>query len=131
MKKMNKNKMIAVFTCAAIFGSLMVAFQNFTLTEEKKGSLGDKASNVSVDSLAAALQSAEKDHAASQVALNVEPGQVEKTTLKKGRNISTVEVSAEVTAEHDGSNINLGTDEQFVDEKNKLEEIVEDSPFEE
>lgn len=72
---------MALTMIAGVLGSLTIAFQNFTGNEA-----GPQKSAPSLnDALSAALKSADAETTAQQLALNVEPTQVEKANLKKHR----------------------------------------------
>lgn len=96
MKQINKRKFTFIFLMAVGVGSMTVAYQNFTsgpnLSETMK-----KDASLS-DALSAAMQTAEQDHLQKQIALNVEPSQVE-NNLKKKRQISTVEVQTDMATD--------------------------------
>jgi len=90
----NSRKLGIVCLVAAGLGALTVSYQNFTSGDvESISSSVQKDSSIG-DSLSAALQTAEQDHLEKQMAMNVEPSQVEKS-LRRGRSISTVEIQTD------------------------------------
>ena len=90
----NSRKFGFVCLLAAGLGALTVSYQNFTAGEVASiGSTTQRDTSIG-DSLSAALQTAEQDHLEKQMAMNVEPSQVEKS-LRRGRSISTVEIQAD------------------------------------
>lgn len=93
----NKRKIAFIFIIVAAISSIFFAFQNFT--SFKSEGLSAKESS-STDSLAAALQSAEQDHQAKQMALNVEPVQIQKANAKE-RKPQTIELPSEIINEVD------------------------------
>lgn len=80
MGKTNKRKLMALGVISSVLAITTIAFQNFTANETGKA-IG--ASDSLTNALSAALKSAEADTTAKQIALNVEPTQIEKSALKK------------------------------------------------
>lgn len=84
MAKINKKKLLGIGTICFALAITAISFQNFTINETTK-ELG-KSSGSLTDALTAALKSAEADTTERQIALNVEPSQIQKAAFKKRRN---------------------------------------------
>ncbi|MCC6137308.1 MAG: hypothetical protein IT287_01650 [Bdellovibrionaceae bacterium] len=81
MNKYNKRKIYSLILIGAGIATMTFAFQNFTANE------ADKKEGPSLyDALAAAANSAELESKEKKIALNVEPDQIEKASLRKPRN---------------------------------------------
>ena len=93
MQKTNTKKYIYIFAILTAFSSIFFAFQNFTSLRSEK--IGEKTQTVTEDALSAALRSAEADHSQKQVALNVDPDHIEKTSLNVDRRPQTIEVESD------------------------------------
>lgn len=79
MGKYNMRKFLALSVIASALGAIFISFQNFTAND-----VGSKSTSLT-DALSAALKTAEADTTAQQMALNVEPTQVEKKSFRKHR----------------------------------------------
>lgn len=85
-------KFLALSVIGAVLGTMTIAFQNFTANEKKSApSLND--------AIGAALKSAEADSTAQQIALNVEPSQVERNHLKRNRDPQAIVDKTEMLEE--------------------------------
>lgn len=113
MGKYNMRKILALTVIASVLGTIAIGFQNFTANESAE----KKAPSLN-DALSAALQSAEADSTARQIALNVEPTQIEKKSLKKHRDPSAI---------IDGTDSLQETRTDWVPKETHLDETPEDS----
>lgn len=99
---MNKKKLVAFGVISSVLTMTMVAFQNFTVnvgTSENEPTRSPSSSSSLTDAISAALKSAEADTAAKQIALNVEPQQIEKASLRKKRTPNVIMGSDEALNE--------------------------------
>lgn len=97
MNTFNKRKLGFLVSIGGILGCILVAYQNFTPGEPLKK---DRAEVLS-DAVSAALLTAEKDHTANQVALSVEPNQVEKTSFKRNQTKKVIVVNTELEVDEE------------------------------
>jgi hypothetical protein len=100
MQNFNKRKLGFVLLAVGTLIPVTLGYQNFTASPT---SIGDttKKEDTMANALQAAMQTAEQDHLQKQMALNVEPSQVEARIAKSngGRKISTVEVQADLSSD--------------------------------
>lgn len=97
MRKLNTRKLAAMALISMTLGSMTIAFQNFTANEtDRAASKKEPSLN---DAISAALKTAEADTTAKQLALNVEPMQIEKESLKKHRKPSAIVDQTETLTE--------------------------------
>jgi hypothetical protein len=107
MGTMNKKKYIALGVISSVLTITAIAFQNFTGSEATK--VQDKSSKSLTDALSAALKSAEADTTEKQIALNVEPSQIEQSAFKKRKKPDVIMGSDEALTE---TNVNWVPKEQ-------------------
>lgn len=112
MSKTNKRKLMALGLISSVLGITTIAFQNFTVNES------GKSGNTLTDALSAALKTAESDTTAKQMALNVEPTQIEKSALKKHRRPDVIVGDSEALTE---------TNPNWVPKETETQVEVEDS----
>ena len=89
MKKINLRKFKFVFYIISLTGGLALGFQNFTPKIDPEN-LGEKMQSVTEEAVSSALNDASRDHTAQQVALNVEPDQIQKFRRKNRKPQSIV-----------------------------------------
>jgi hypothetical protein len=101
MQNLNRRKLFFIVFAVGSLVPLTIGYQNFTAGPSLNETT--KKEDTMANALAAAMQTAEADHLKKQMALNVEPNQVEAEIAKRngGRKISTVEVQADIATDTD------------------------------
>jgi len=104
MKSFNKRKIWYVGLLISACGVMFMGFQNFTERRLASVSLEAKHKDASKDSISAALQAAETDREAKQMALNEEEVRLKKVAAeKKAGKPKTVIIDSEINNELDSS----------------------------
>lgn len=88
MKKINKEKYISISIILMVLSPVLFSFQNFKHYDVPLAI--DKDDTTMNDALISALQNAEDERRAKQVALNLETDQTEVKLIKRNRKPSTI-----------------------------------------
>jgi hypothetical protein len=98
MSSVNKRKVSFVVSIVGFLGCLAVVFQNFTANEPSQKS-EDRTQSLH-SAIGAALDSAQMDHSAHQVALNVDPKKIEESSFKRHQGKKVIVVDDNMSLDH-------------------------------